>query len=104
MPVDLSELSLKDLKKLEKEIPKAIERVAERRKQVARIELEARAKELGYSLLELLDVPSRRKGKVVGPKFVHPDDSATTWSGRGRKPRWYVEALASGKKPEDLAI
>lgn len=104
MPVDLSELSLKDLKKLEKEIPKAIERVAERRKQVARIELEARAKELGYSLLELLNVPSRRKGKVVGPKFVHPDNPSTTWSGRGRKPRWYVEALAKGKKPEDLAI
>ena len=104
MPVDLSELSFNELKKLEKEIPKVIERMADRRKQEARLELEARAKELGYSLPELLNVPARRKGKVVGPKFVHPDDPTTTWSGRGRKPKWYVAALASGKKPEDLAI
>ncbi|MGY6697072.1 MAG: H-NS family nucleoid-associated regulatory protein [Roseinatronobacter sp.] len=26
------------------------------------------------------------------------------WSGRGRKPRWVVDALSSGKTLEDLSI
>ena len=104
MPIDLGAFSLKELKALEKEIPKAIERIAERQKLEARLELEARAKELGYTLPELLDVSPKRTRKVATPKFAHPDDPSTTWSGRGRKPKWYAEALAAGKKPEDLAI
>ncbi|MBO9468145.1 H-NS histone family protein [Tropicibacter sp. R15_0] len=44
-------------------------------------------------------------GKVpVAPKYRHPENPALTWSGRGRKPKWFVEALEQGKTPEDLAI
>jgi DNA-binding protein H-NS len=31
------------------------------------------------------------------------DDSGNTWSGKGRKPRWFLEALAAGRTPEDMA-
>jgi DNA-binding protein H-NS len=102
MNIDLDNLSVQELKDLQKEIPKAIKRVGERRKQEARAELEARAKELGFSLPELLD--AGRKGKSAEPRFAHPDNPSVTWSGRGRKPKWFSDAVAKGKKPEDMAI
>ena len=40
----------------------------------------------------------RRKGVVR-----YRDDAGNTWTGVGRKPRWFKEALAAGKKPEDMA-
>ena len=40
----------------------------------------------------------RRKGAVR-----YRDDAGHTWTGVGRKPRWFQEALAAGKKPEDMA-
>ncbi len=30
------------------------------------------------------------------------DDAGHTWSGFGRKPKWYVEALAAGKSDAEL--
>jgi DNA-binding protein H-NS len=43
------------------------------------------------------------EGRKVAPKYRN---SATgeTWTGRGLQPKWIKEALASGRKLEDLAI
>jgi DNA-binding protein H-NS len=38
---------------------------------------------------------------ALPPKFR--DAAGNTWSGRGRRPRWYVEAIAQGKTDADLA-
>jgi DNA-binding protein H-NS len=27
-----------------------------------------------------------------------------TWTGQGRRPKWFVEALAAGKRPEDMQL
>jgi len=35
-------------------------------------------------------------------KFTDPA-SGKGWSGHGRRPDWYLKAIASGKTPEDLA-
>ncbi|MDZ4066259.1 MAG: H-NS histone family protein, partial [Tabrizicola sp.] len=37
-------------------------------------------------------------------KYRHPENAALTWSGRGRKPNWFIDALVDGTEPEDLAI
>jgi DNA-binding protein H-NS len=47
-------------------------------------------------------VPRKRAPAVA--KYANPANKSATWSGRGRKPRWFSEALAKGKKPEDLSI
>lgn len=39
----------------------------------------------------------------VAPKYRHPETGAT-WTGRGLKPRWLAEQLASGKQMSDFAI
>lgn len=35
-------------------------------------------------------------------KVMYRDDAGHSWSGRGRRPGWFVAALAAGKKPEEL--
>lgn len=45
-----------------------------------------------------------KRGYKVKPKYRNPDNPAQTWAGRGLKPRWYRQALASGRKEKDLLI
>ncbi len=45
---------------------------------------------------------SWRKKRSI--KYRNTDNNEETWTGRGRKPTWLVDALASGRKLEDFAI
>ena len=104
MDIDLNELSLKELKDLQSQVAKAISGYEDRRKKEAIAELEDKARALGFSLAELTGISPVRKRAAATAKYSNPDNSSETWSGRGRKPRWFDAALKSGKKPEDLAI
>lgn len=45
------------------------------------------------------------KKKAVSPSPPKYSDGADkTWTGRGKRPTWFVEALAAGKTAEDLLI
>jgi DNA-binding protein H-NS len=46
----------------------------------------------------------RQLSEKGGPAYRNPRNSAETWTGRGRKPKWVREALARGVRLEDLAI
>lgn len=87
---DLDALSLGELKKMQK---------AE-----ARAKVEALARELGYSFAELVGTDTKSARASAAAKYRHPENPALTWSGRGRKPQWFVEALEAGKTASDLAI
>jgi DNA-binding protein H-NS len=39
-----------------------------------------------------------------GPRYRNPQNSAETWSGRGKRPRWVEIALARGATLENLEI
>jgi DNA-binding protein H-NS len=101
---DLSAMSLDELKNLQKDVATAISEFHERKKAQARRELEELAREKGFSLAELASMSPKKSRKPVAAKYANPTDPAKTWSGRGRKPLWVVEALNSGKTLEDLAI
>lgn len=102
--MDLNSLSMKELKELQSQVAKAIAEFEERRKRQALVELEEKAKAMGFSLAELTGAVKTRKRSPSVAKYANPADKSDTWSGRGRKPRWFSEALAKGKKPQDLAI
>jgi DNA-binding protein H-NS len=102
--IDLNTLSLKELKDFQSQVTKAIATFEDRRKKEAIAELEEKAKEMGFSLSELTGVSSVRKRAPAVAKYANPNDTSETWSGRGRKPRWFDAALKSGRKPEDMAI
>jgi len=101
---NLNALSLKELKEVQVHVAKAISTFEERKKKEALAELEEKARELGFSLAELTGVSPLRRRSPSAAKYANPSDPSDTWSGRGRKPRWFISALAEGKSPEDLAI
>ena len=104
MDVNLNDLSLKELKDLQSQVAKAIATFEDRKKKEALSELEDRARSLGFSLAELTGATISRKRAPASAKYANPANPSDTWSGRGRKPRWFEAALNAGKSPEDLAI
>lgn len=104
MEIDLNELSLKELKDLQAQVARAINGFEDRRKKEALAELDERARAMGFSLAELTGLAPTRKRSPAVAKYANPDDPSDTWSGRGRKPRWFESALRAGKKPEDLSV
>ncbi len=102
--IDLSKMSLDDLKALKKDVEGAITGFHERQKAEARKALEELAREKGFSLNELVGAGGKKGRKPAVAKYAHPDNPQLTWSGRGRKPRWLIEAVDSGKTLDDLKI
>ena len=101
---DLEALSLSELKKMQKDAAKAISTYEDRQTAEARIYVEAVAKEMGYSLAELVGRDSKPKRTPVAPKYQHPENPAVTLSARGRKPQWFVDAMAADTTAGDLEI
>ena len=101
---NLEALSLKELQQLQKDLTKAISTYEDRHKAEARTKLEAIAKEMGYSLADLIGVEVKTTRAPAVAKYRHPDNAALTWSGRGRKPQWFADHINSGKEPSDLWV
>jgi len=104
MSVDLHSMSLKELKDLQSQTAKAIATFEDRKKKDAVAELEEKAREMGFSLAELTGIASSKKRAPATAKYANPANVDDTWSGRGRKPRWYEAAIKAGKQPGDMAI
>jgi DNA-binding protein H-NS len=45
---------------------------------------------------------SKRAGVSVAAKYRNPTDPEQTWSGRGKRPRWFNDALKTGVKEKDM--
>jgi DNA-binding protein H-NS len=93
----LEAMSLKDLLSLDTEIKTAIDekRVSERHEMRAKMEDMARAS--GSSVAELFGGREGKRSKTA-PKYRNPKDPSQTWTGRGRRPNWIVEAGGDPKK------
>ena len=46
----------------------------------------------------------RRPYPPVPPRYRNPDQPSETWAGRGKRPRWLVAQLKSGRRIEDFSI
>jgi DNA-binding protein H-NS len=101
---DIEALSLSELKKMQKDVAKAIATFEDRQKAEARAKVEALARDLGYSLAELVGTETKSSRASAAAKHRHPENAALTRSGRGRKPQWFVKALESDKTANELAI
>jgi DNA-binding protein H-NS len=101
---DLEALSLSELKKMQKDVTKSISTFEDRQKAEARAKVEALARDLGYTLAELVGTEMKSSRAPAAAKYRQHENPALTWSGRGRKPQWFVEAFEAGKTASDLAI
>jgi DNA-binding protein H-NS len=100
----LDKLSVAQLIDLQKRIEVAIvERKGEEARDVKE-KMQALAEKSGFSLAELFG--SKRDGKR-GPaaiKYRNPKNTSQTWTGRGRKPNWLVDAVKKGAKIETFSV
>lgn len=102
MAIDLENMSRDELQTLIKDAQKALKSVDARRRAEAKRAAEEAAKKFGYSLDEVMDAGP--KGSKGAPKYANPADPSQTWTGRGRKPNWVIDALESGASIEDLSL
>jgi DNA-binding protein H-NS len=107
MKIDLNARSLKELKQLQEDVAAAIAGFEEKKKREDITELEAKAKEMGYSsLAELIGTgrTKRSKRRPAPPKYCHPENKTLQWSGRGRRPAWFRDALDAGVSEKDMLM
>ena len=108
MAIDLTKMSRTELTKLRADIDKELIEADERERQEALKAAEQAAAKFGFSLDELSGKGKRRKGKQKraqsAPKFRNPENPEQTWSGLGRKPQWFHDAIANGVPTEKLEI
>lgn len=108
MNIDLNTMSHKELEKLLADVKAAIKNAQTRDRREARKAAEKAAAEYGFSLDELSGgAGAKTSGKAKRPsepKFANPENPSQTWTGKGRQPKWYVEAISAGKSPDDLEI
>jgi len=72
-----------------------------------RAEIEALLAKRGLTLKEVFSSRVGAPGKRAGsgqPKFRNPAEPSQTWSGWGKRPGWFVQALATGAKEQELLI
>jgi DNA-binding protein H-NS len=96
--MDLSKLSLTELKDLSKRVTKEEKKRAKSEVEAARNEIYAIAHRLGMPLKVLIgngSVVRKPTGKVA-VQYRNPLDASQEWSGRGRQPKWVKELIESG--------
>lgn len=104
MKEHLDDMSLEELKALQKNIAKAIATYEQRQKTEARKALEEHAKELGFKLKELVNDAPTKSSKASAPPKYKNSKTGKTWSGRGMKPKWIKDHLDNGGSLDDLLI
>lgn len=104
MAIDIKNLNPNQLNEL-------IQRAETRKREIAREKmgrvrdkLVALAKSEGFTIEELFGPRGRKTRRPAKVKYRNPADHAQTWSGRGKRPRWFSAALNAGKKEKDLLI
>lgn len=107
MAIDLKSLNHNQLSDLIARAQARQEELVKEKATKLREKINALVKAEGFGLDEVLGRSSGARGKVRGkvkPKYRNPADPSQTWSGRGKRPRWFHAALSSGKKEKDLLI
>lgn len=66
--------------------------------------LQALAKKSGFSLAELFGGNRGGKRGPAAIKYRNTKDTSQTWTGRGRKPNWLVDALKKGAKIDSFSV
>ncbi|MGG2097254.1 MULTISPECIES: H-NS histone family protein [Acinetobacter] len=108
MKPDISDLSVEDLKRLQAEAEALIESKKDQAIEDAYNQIIAIADGIGLSVEELLAIGEQKRKKTtrkaVEPRYRNKNNTAETWTGRGKQPRWLVAELEKGAKLEDFLI
>lgn len=105
---DLSKYNLSELKGLQQDIEREIKNRQQDEVKKAREQILSIAQSVGLPIEQLLANAAKKskaeKSSTVRAQYRNPADNEQTWTGRGRQPRWVVEALAKGKTLDEFRI
>lgn len=106
MTIDLKDLNRNQLNELITRARKRQDDLHTENASTVREKATALIKAEGFTVEEIFGgaAGARKVRQKVKPKYFNPQDKSVTWSGRGKRPRWFVDALATGKKETDLLI
>lgn len=108
MTTNIDDLGINELEELTKRAQALIEKKQRAKIDDAYNQLLEIAQSVNMTLEELIEYGTTQakttEKRSVAPRYINPNDSTQTWTGRGKQPRWVVDALAKGKKIEDLLI
>lgn len=111
MAIDLKALSPKELQSLIANAEAHMQEAKSNQVQEIRKKIDTLLNNAGLSLDDVY--PTRGGGRggkagkrgVVAPKYRNPEDPSQTWTGRGKRPLWFVAALKKrGVTEESLLI
>lgn len=104
---DLEKMTPAELKALMADAEKQLKAAEQRKRDETKAAVQKILDESGYDIGDLFPGAAGGKSKKSASKGeARYRDPATgsTWTGRGRKPKWLIEAEAAGRKVEDFAI
>ncbi len=117
---DLKSLSMQELKSLQNKVEREMAGRDKRQRKDALSAVKEKAKQLGYSLDDLVRAkgappaasasakpktkPKTKSRAPAAPKYRSNQDPTQTWSGRGRPPRWIKDAQDKGVDIETMRI
>jgi DNA-binding protein H-NS len=105
MAIDIKNLNPNQLDDLIQRAQLRKQELGKERAAKVRAKLATLAKAEGFAIEELFGGGRGKKTRrPAKPKFRNPADHSRTWSGRGKRPRWFNAALSAGKKEKDLLI
>ena len=105
MAKNLDKMSHQELEKLRTDVDAALMAAKKRDKKEARKAAEAAAAQFGFTLAELVGgTAAKSSGKGGVAKYANPANPAQTWTGKGRQPQWYKDAIAAGTDPATLEV
>jgi len=104
--MDLSNMSLGDLRNLQDQIKQEMKKREQEEVQKAREQIQAIAQRVGVPLKDLITAGSSRGSKSgsVAVRYRHPENAAQQWTGRGRQPKWVKEWVEGGKSLDKLRV
>jgi len=101
--IDLSKMSLDELKQLQKKVANRIKAVDRKEKKKVLAKMQELAADAGMTPSEVAAHfgGSRSKGT---PKYHNPDNPGQTWTGKGRRPGWLQALIDQGGSLEDYEV
>ncbi len=101
--IDLESLNVDELRAITESAQQLIAKKQHQSLYDAYMQFEKIAQESGSTISEILAAGEKLE-KKRNIKYRNTENNDDTWTGRGRKPTWLVEALAAGNNLEDFAI
>ena len=102
--MDLSKMSLAELRELHEKISHELDQGARRRRESAIQDIIAVANSLGLSIREILKGTANPQAALRSKtqSYIDPTNPSNVWGGAGPRPAWLKSALAAGVPIDQL--